>query len=66
MKVRLDRKCSATQNWVHVADFRFSHDAQSAAELFSKLDECDHRVTDTRWPDEGDEVTLFRKGALVS
>jgi hypothetical protein len=65
MKIRLERKCRATHKWEHVANFRFLHDAQAAAELFSKLDECDQRVIDQRWVEDGDETTLFRNGKLV-
>ena len=65
MKVRLDRKCPVNHNWDHVADFRFAADARPCATLLSKLDDGVYRVTDTRWPEEGDDVTVFVSGEVA-
>ena len=65
-KILLERKCTATQQWDVVSNFRYSHDAEVCALLLSKLDAGKYRVVDQRWPDEGDEVTLYDNGELVA
>ena len=47
------------------ADFRFAADARPCATFLSKLDGGVYRVTDSRWPDEGDDVTVFVSGEVA-
>ena len=64
-KILLERKCTAAHKWDLVADFRYHHDAEACALLLSKLDADRYRIVDQRWPDEGDEVTLYDNGEFV-
>jgi hypothetical protein len=66
MKIDLESKCTATQKWVKVATFRYSHMAVEAATSFSKWDQGTYRTVDRRWPDEGVNTTLYTKGEIAA
>lgn len=65
MNVKLEAKCTATHKWFVIATFEASMPATDAARMFSKTYGHPHRVTDSRWPDEGDIVYVFEKGRMV-
>lgn len=65
MKVRLDRKSTGTHKWDHIADFEFAVDARHAARALSRLDGGIYRTADSRWPDEGFDVTVYSNGDVV-
>lgn len=65
-KIVLERKCTATNKWLLVARFRYNVDAQPCAKLLSKLDQTSYRILDSRWPDEGDDITVYINGEIAS
>lgn len=66
MKVLLECKCSATREWRTVARFEMGMPALDAAKALSKLDGCEYRVIDDRWPDHSAPlITLYAAGEFV-
>lgn len=66
MGVSLEAKCTATHKWFTIAHFTSVVPAADAARAFSKLYGHAHRVTDQRWPDEGEPVYVFEDGEMVA
>jgi len=64
MRILLERKCKVSQQWHSVARFECSVDAEPVACLLSRIDGGAYRTIDQRWPDEGDEVTLYINGEI--
>jgi hypothetical protein len=64
MKINLERKCTVSHKWHMVAAFHYAVDAGDAARALSKMDNGTYRTTDTRWPDEGDVVTVYTNGEI--
>ena len=56
MNVLVECKCSVTGLWSTVARFELGSPALDAAKALSKLDGCEYRVTDNRWPDHSAPV----------
>lgn len=59
MNVLVECKCSVTGLWSTVAHFKLGSPALDAAKALSKLDGCEYRVTDNRYPDEGPALVWF-------
>lgn len=64
MKILLERKCKVAHKWHPVAKFECSVDASHVACWLSQIDGVTYRATDNRWPDEGDEITLYINGKV--
>ena len=66
MKIDLEAKCTATHQWVLIAQFRLGIEALDAARALSKLSGCAYRTIDRRWPDEGLITTVVEDGMASS
>lgn len=65
MGIRLERKCSVTKAWALVANFLYNGDAHDCATLLSQLEKGSFRLIDSRWPEEGIDITLYDNGELI-
>lgn len=65
MKIDLEAKCTATHEWVLVAQFNLGIEALAAAGALSKLNGCAYRTVDRRWPAEGLLTTVVEDGVVV-
>ena len=65
MKVDLEAQCTATHEWVLVAQFRLAIEALDAARALSKLNGYAYRTIDRRWPEEGDLITIINEGEVA-
>jgi hypothetical protein len=66
MNIDLEAKCTATHQWVPVAQFRLAIEALDAARALSKRYSYPYRVIDRRWPDEGLITTVVENGVVTS
>ena len=65
MGVSLEAQCTATRKWLTIANFTAVMPATDAARALSKLYGHAYRVTDKRWPDEGEVIYVFDKGKML-
>ena len=66
MEIDLEAKCTATHEWVLIAQFRLAIEALDAARALSKLSGCAYRTVDRRWPAEGLITTVVENGVVTS
>ena len=66
MNIDLEAKCTATHQWVLIAQFSLAIDALDAARALSKLNGYPYRTVDRRWPDEGLITTVVENGVVTS
>jgi hypothetical protein len=65
MNIDLEAKCTATHEWVLVAQFRLGIEALDAATALSKRYSYPYRVVDRRWPEEGVTTAVVENGVVV-
>jgi hypothetical protein len=66
MNIDLEAKCTATHQWVLIAQFNLGIEALDAARALSTLNRYPYRVIDRRWPDEGVTTTVVENGVVTS
>lgn len=64
--IDLEAKCTATNEWVLVAQFRLAIEALDAARALSKLNGYPYRTVDRRFPDEGITTKVVENGVVTS
>ena len=65
LQIDLEAKCTATHEWVLVAQFRLGIEALDTARALSKLSGYPYRTIDRRWPDEGLLTTVVENGVVI-
>jgi hypothetical protein len=65
MEIDLEAKCTATHQWVLVAQFSIGIEALAAAGALSKLNGFAYRTVDRRWPEEGLLTIVVEDGVVV-
>ena len=66
MKVELQSKCTATHEWVSMAQFSLASLAADAAMHLSVSLGNPFRIIDRRWPEDGELVTVYENGKPVA
>jgi len=65
MEIDLEAKCTATHEWVLIAQFRLAIEALDAARALSKLNGYAYRTIDRRWPEEGPLTMVVEDGVVT-
>lgn len=65
MDIDLEAKCTATHQWVLIAQFRLAIEALDAARALSKLNGYPYRTVDRRWPEEGLLTMVVEDGVVT-
>ena len=65
MKIDLEAKCTETDQWVPVAQFKLAVDAGDTARALSKLNGYPYRTVDRRHPDDGIRIVVIENGLVT-
>ena len=65
MDIDLEAKCTATHQWVLIAQFRLAIEALDTARALSKLNGYAYRTIDRRWPEEKLLTIVVEDGLVV-
>jgi hypothetical protein len=65
LQIDLEAKCTATHEWVLIAQFRLAIEALDTAIALSKRNGYPYRMVDRRWPTTGLLTTVVENGVVV-